>query len=648
MPVSSAVDGMPQTVFEAKGGTYKYREPSKWAKHQFTCFDGEGFDIDGRHQYVYLCAYDGTEYQDVRNDNGLSTEQCFQFLVNVAAKHKYGINVIYGGSYDSNMMLRDVPEPQLRELHETGSTRWRDWRISFIPRKEFTVVHIPTARRNSCRLWDVIGFFQCSFVSAIESWLNVKDKEITRGKKARSAFRAGQIDWIISYCQRELYLFEQLMQRLWVALDNIGVKLNRWDGAGAIAQCLLQQSGVKAYMGDIECNEEYYLFARCAYAGGRFELIAPGDYRCKVYNYDINSAYPAAMIQLPEFNGLRACSKKNCTIGQYDLVKVDYTGDVSTKFHPYFHRHQDYSVSYPLRTQGWHWGIEYLSAGDNCGTILQHLHWRDSGVRPFLWVTALYAKRKALKDAGDKAEIACKLGYNSFYGKMVQQRGWKPGKKKPQFHQLYMGGWVTAYTRSKIYEAMCMMPDSVIAVETDGIFTTAELPLETGSGLGQWEIKEYDSLTYVQSGMYFGTLSEGYYKGGNREVAKYRGLDKGSLTREAVIKAWTAYEDGGKGTVTAKSTRFRTLGTSLVGARLGDWRQWSVDKKEVSLVAGGKRLHSPGCDAPWGYGTHHDTIAVQPQILESRPYNVLWADTESRMDLYNELEEDWETFIYEN
>ena len=651
MPVSAAVDEMPQTVFEAKPGTYKYKEPSKWKKHQFTCFDGEGFDIDGRHQYVYMCAYDGTEYTDIRNDAGLTSEQCFKFLVDTAASHKYGINVIYGGSYDANMMLGDVPETQLRQLHTEGTCVWRDWRISYIHRKEFTVTHIPTQRKNTCKLWDVIGFFQCGFEPAIENWLGVKDTTIKRGKKARSAFRAGQIDFIISYCQRELYLFEKLMQRLWEALNKAGVKLQRWDGAGAIAQCLLLQNKVHLYKGTQEQQDAHYLLARSAYAGGRFELIAPGDYQQPVYNYDINSAYPYAMTQLPPFGGLRACGNTRCKITQYDLVKVAYKGPVDQLFHPYFHRHSDYSVSYPLSTTGWHWGVEYLTAKQfgNPGTIVQHYHWDATSSRPFSFVNALYQIRKQMKDEGDKAEIIYKLGYASFYGKMVQQRGWKPGRKIPMFHQLYWGGWVTAKTRSMVYAAMMQKPEHVIAVETDGIFTTAMLDLESGSELGQWEYKVYDSLSYVQSGMYFGTLAEGYYKRPqDRIVTKYRGLDKGSLNREKVLKAWAKYEAGGDGTVSAKSTRFRTLGTSLVGTRMDDWRQWKVSPKAVNLVAGGKRLHSPACAAPWGKGSHHQTIAIQPKEQESVAYNVLWADTESRKELYLELEDEWEAIIHEN
>lgn len=644
MPEAIMLDDMPQTQFESDN--HKWKEPSKWAVHQFTCFDGEGYDIDGKHQYVYLCAYDGKDYQEVRNENGLGTEECFRFMVDVAAKHKYGINVIYGGSYDANMMLRDVSVPKLMDLNKHGTCRWKNWRISLINRKEFTVTDISKERRNTCKLWDVIGFFQCGFEKAIGDWLDVKDTTIAKGKRARSVFDRQQLDFIIDYCRKELLYFEALMQRLWHALESVGIKLNRWDGAGAAAQSVLQRSGVAQHKGTEAQNEAHYTQARIAYAGGRFELVAPGDYLQPCYNYDINSAYPYAMTLLPSFHGLRECRKKSCKYGPYDLLKIHYEGDYDVTFHPYHHRHDHFAVSYPLHTVGWHYAVEWTACGER-GEVLAHLHWDDDGTRPFSWVSELFDYRLELKQKGDKAEKAVKLAINSLYGKTVQQRGWQPGKKRPMFHQLYWGGWITAYCRSMMYSAMNQHPESVIAVETDGIFCTHPLDLDTGDGLGQWGVTEYKELTYVQSGMYFGIESDG------TDVTKYRGLDRGTLTREKVLRGWEKMQSETTPRkrvrhVQAPSTRFRTLGTSLVGARIDNWRQWVTEPKKIDLLPTGKRLHSPACKEPWGRGTHHQTICVQPADIISHPYNVLWADTASRLELYRELDELWEESIYEN
>jgi hypothetical protein len=634
---------------------YKYKKPSKWDKHQFICYDGEGYDINGRHEYVYLCAYDGADYMDIRNDAGLTTEQSIKFLLSTAKKYKYGINVIYGGSYDANMILKDLSYESLYQLHHEGEVLWRDYRIEYIARKYFQVSYIKN-RKITIRLWDVIGFFQSSFEASLEAWLDVKDQTIAKGKKSRAAFNAKQLDFIIAYCQKELYLFEQLMQRLWQCLNAAGIKLNRWDGAGAASSFLLRANGVYEHKGSPEVQAAHYHLARAAYAGGRFELFRPGDFRCKVYNYDINSAYPYGMTQLPAFTGMVECRRKDhskCIIGKYDLVKVDYEGSHQVPIHPYFHRDNNYSISYPLQHKGWHWAPEYLVAQKYGmqGNIDIHYKLPDNKVRPFYWVGTLYDKRRALKASGDKAEKALKLALNALYGKLVQQKGWKPGKSIPVSHQLYWGGWITALTRSMIFDAMMQNPDCIIAAETDGIFCTEKLDLPLGEALGEWEVKEYDSLTYVQSGMYFGTLSEGYYnpaKPQDREVVKYRGLDKGSLKREHIITGWEKFTAGGPTKVKGKSTRFRTIGTSLVGDRMADWRQWMPDKKEITLLPTGKRLHNPLCKEHWGIDGRHTTIAIQPKNEESVAYNVLWEDMDDKLMMFNVLEEEWEGIVREN
>jgi hypothetical protein len=647
MPETVRAELAPMTKFQDPSPTGRRkphkRPPSKWEQHKFLCFDGEGYDIDGRHEYVYLCAYNGTDYFELRNENGLSSEACFNFIVDTAAAHPEYISVIFGGGYDAEMMMRDVSVPKLIDIKQGGTCKWRDWRITYVKRKHFTVTDVK--RGKTCMLWDVIGFFQCSFEQALKDWLDVEDKTIAKGKRAREAFNREQLAFIIKYCQLELSHFEHLMQRLWEALDFTGIKLNRWDGAGAAAQSVLQQKGVTAYKGSQSSNEEHYLQARCAYAGGRFELIGPGDYVQTVYNYDINSAYPYALSLLPEFTGMRKCKKQDCEYGIYDLLLIEYydkpSDDMPQIIHPYHHRHESHNVSYPPITVGWHWAIEYINSGFK-GIVHEHLHWVDNGVRPFAFIPDDYNYRAELKKAGDKAEKALKLYLNSCYGKTVQQKGWKLGKKWPSFHQLYWGGWVTAYCRSAMYAAMMQAPHSLIAVETDGIFTTEQLDLDIGKGLGQWDCTEYAEMTYLASGVYFAVKPDG------TTVDKYRGMDKGQLTREKVLKGWEKYEKASNRgrllesvrTVPADSTRFRTLGTSLQGARAVDWRQWITETKKVSLMPTGKRIHHPFCHQPWGRNTHHETLPMAERSnMWSHPYNVLWADTLSKLEMYEAVDQ---------
>ena len=226
------------------------REESKFAQHKFVCFDGEGFEINGSHQYVYLACYNGERYSAIRNDTGLQSSQCFHFLIAQAKQNPKGISIIYGGSYDANMMLRDVSPSCLAQIRERNWTIWRQYRIEYVPWKFFQITD--QEQKITCRIWDVIGFFQMSFVAALQQWLGINSAVINKGKAKRSKFTADDIDNIIDYCKEELHYFEQLAQHLWQCLDAINMRITRWDGAGAIAQCGLTMYGIFEFKGTKE------------------------------------------------------------------------------------------------------------------------------------------------------------------------------------------------------------------------------------------------------------------------------------------------------------------------------------------------------------------------------------------------------------
>lgn len=640
-----------------------YRQPSKFSKHAFNCFDGEGYDIDGVHQYVHLASWDGTNYRAVSRAQGLSTEACFRFLCDVAHDNDDGINVIYGGSYDANMMIRDLPEGCLEELRSRNWTHWHGWRVEYIPWKYLQITHKDT--HKTCRLWDVIGFFQSSFITAIESWLGVDSKTINRGKARRGKFTEADLDFMAKYCREELEYLYALMQKLWECLDGAGIAIRRWDGAGSIAQTLLTMHNMGRHKGSTDAQELHYYFARCAYAGGWFENFRPGDWQDKAYGYDINSAYPYAISLLPRFGGLTVCPNKThgrCDVGPYDLVEVDYKADVTFPIHPYFHRGKDLAIGHPAEHIGWHYGIEWLAAKQGIAQngykvsrhkIREHYVWEDDGLRPFAWVADMFEARQFLKAQGDPREKVLKLGLNSLYGKLAQQRGWKEGQNIPKFHQLYWAGWVTAKCRSMVYGAMMQKPDAIIAVETDGIISTEPLDLPLGNGLGEWDYKEYDWITYVQSGLYFAG------RGDEQLKLRSRGIVATSISRDKILKGWARYDADqteSKSYVVTKTTRFHTFTSCLAVGDMSNWRQWRTMNRHVALVPikTGKRAHLSalcGAGCRWGENYLHRTIPRHMPNPESVPYAVLWATdpevVDALQELYDARDIDKEESIYD-
>ena len=642
---------------------------SAFAKGRFVCFDGEGVTIDGTHEYCYLASFDGNSYVSIANwRNGLSTEQCLRFLLDNSRYE--GIHVIYGGSYDANMILRTLPRDRLEELHAKGRTSWRGYGIDYTPRKYLGIQHPASGRK--VRIWDVIGFFQGSFVKTLQLWLDVEDAVIAKGKANRNSFTSAQRDDIEYYCRQELARFYDLMARFWQAVQSITLTLSRWDGAGAGASALYKRYGMRDAIGSYDLQRKHYDKAQLAYAGGTFQLFRPGDFREPVYEYDINSAYPFYIAQLPPFQPLRtrvqkgrfSCGCEN-SVGPYDLVHYRYKGDKQAKIHPLYHRDERGQITKPFAVEGWVWGVEFLAAlaWEATLEILHVYHWHDDGSRPFSWIHDEYQKRLYLQAIGTRAQHSLKLFLNSLYGKLAQQKGWKPTrptKSIPWTHNLYMAGWVTASTRAMLQRVIVRTPTAIIACETDAVFATKRLDVPLGIELGQWKETVFpNGLSYLQSGMYFGD------KEGGQAVERYRGIDQYDkqgrkiLTRAKVLRAWENMQRGGKPVLRVACTRFRTMGTSLAGERLDTWRQWITEPRELSLVPGGKRVHidplcaidHQRCKPPcrWGPGHNHVTWPVVPAGGDtvSKPYAVLWVTGPKKTKYYQQRAEQDEYDIWE-
>lgn len=607
----------------------------------FVVWDGEGMTLQGRHEYVYFACFDGMQFRDKTNIiSGLSTEDCFRLLFNTAKQYPGAVHVVYGGSYDANMMLRDVPENLLRELKETESCDWDGWKITYRPRKFFRL----RRGHKSLTLWDVIGFFQSAFVTAAKQW--VEDAEslaiIEIGKAQRSNFQPEDIATVARYCQSELTVFYKMICALGESLDELSLHLNRWDGAAAIASKLLQTHKVNQHMRRHE-DSRFRHAVQCAYAGGRIELLQPGDHKCPIYHYDINSAYPSAMTLLPslQWSAWTECTTPGCqTVNQYDLAHIEFNGEDADwpDVWPFFHRDKHGAISFPMYVSGWYWGPEVRAAQSIFGlavNVQTHYHFQwltERQVFPFTWVADRYQQRLEYKAIGSMLEKPLKLGMNSLYGKLAQQVGYDPvKKKKPKFHQLEWAGWITSHTRSRLFLAASQNPESIIAFETDGIYSLVPLDLPVSKLLGDWDSKIHSRLTYVQSGVYFADDQDEA-----ESLQRYRGFDKGSLVRSAVLDGWKQYDRNLKKRINDPAklalplTRFQTLATSLIGERMDGWRQWKTDPRDLSLLPVGKRLHSMDCTTAWGEGSSHRTIALQPQETESCPYPIMWEDEQQR------------------
>lgn len=601
-----------------------YRPPNKWERRKIVAWDGEGANLPSGHHIYTLLANSLNAL--IYNDKGLSTQQCLEFMLEY--NDNTAINVIYGGSYDVNMILRDVDIRHLTELWRLHKTQWRGYVLRYMPRKYFSVKRVGSKR--AFVLWDVIGFFQTSFVSACQGWLGdlPELQDIEAMKRQRSSFVNAMKEEVVQYNARECRLLVMLCESLFDAFDSVGLQLQRYDGAGAGAAALLRKHDVRRYKGSLP----YLVVARSqqAYSGGRIEAPMSGNGESiPVTQYDINSAYPAAALLLPSFADVQwEVVDGNVSvddIGIYDLVAIEYQFDDSPVY-PLWFRANDGSICYPQMGKGVYWGVEaklaYTIPGDV--HVVQRVvpKFSEDIVFPFSFLRDTYAQRLELKQRGHLAHHALKLCMNSVYGKLAQQQGWRIDRQGrlhlPPFHHLPWAGWITARTRARLWRmALAANVDNIIAFATDALFVIGdcqELNRQCSTDLGALTKESYDGMTLVQPGVYFLRKGDSWY-------AKYRGFDKGSLDREAIVQCWehscTTYQ--------ATLTRFVGMGSCVGTGNWSQWQQWPSEVRELSLVPSGKRQGSLSTDMAKTF-IRSNAIRNPHPGQYSRPYPLAWVD----------------------
>lgn len=511
----------------------------------FVGVDGEGGGTDqfGRQNFLLLRAGDRELFN---NNTPLETEECLEFILSLP---KDAIYVGYYFNYDVTMILRDLPEDRVRRLfapraygdargHGRSNMTWYGrYAIDYMPRQSFTIARLDRSRLKvidgtSRTINEVGGFFQSAYVKALQDWgpsfnldRTILDK-IIAGKERRESF--DQLDKAErEYCRLECETLAAMMEALRDTCLAAAIVPQKWRGAGWLATALhTKYKTPKPEKEGVPRSAALEQMSVDAYYGGRFEVTRIGRIAEPVFEYDINSAYPAAMLQLP--CPLHTRWRKGKDVSQPGVYDITFSHEPANICHLPIRR-KGY-LFWPRMGRGTYYHFE-IAAAIRSGTIIERV-WDgrtyngSCSCEPFRWIHELYSFRRSIGKSTRGYPI--KLGLNALYGKLAQREGAAP------FRDRLAAGMITAITRAKLIDAYREHQGAAVMLATDAVYSTVPLPVELGEDLGQWEMKEHPGgLFIVQPGIYWSDTAS----------PKTRGVPKARIIayRHDFEAEWTRY-----------------------------------------------------------------------------------------------------------
>ena len=508
----------------------------KHRKRKFVGVACRGVDVDGKHVLVEMIAAreDGTTVAKAYGEKGLSLAACLKVLFST---NKRDVCFGFGTSYDASKIFEHVGDgkgelekfyifhPESRTIERNGKTitplfRYRGHGYGF-DSSGYTVARKRSEKRwgQTVRVWNIEAMTRRNFEVSLKNWGINKNGDSLKDRALAIAHLAKAVTTEI---------------RGW------GVDLGgRYRGPGSIAGTILRSSGVASCNGSVPELEESIMKA---YFGGRSGVRQIGPVSGHLREYDLTSAYAAAMRDLP----CLACGE--WTEEDASLIGVDQTALVRFKVLPLPKREKERPawVPLPCRVDGdvvfgvgfegvawWPEVHEAMIGWPGLVVVTNKCVYRtECSHRPFHFIDEWFARRFALREAClTGPEELVKQTLAAVYGKVAQ--------RFPSDLQSYIwAGLTTSMVRARLLKVLAS--EAVYAVETDSVILKGKLP--TGEGLGDWKLREeFPKGVFFSETQHFDLASRGAEE---REI--WRVFKAGE---ESAVFRKRAFHDGRSATI---------------------------------------------------------------------------------------------------
>jgi hypothetical protein len=471
------------------------RLQKRYVNKGFTMKENTGLDTETYQGFVKLLCDDSGRYTEVNN-----LDDCIRFLTHVRYKGKY--NWFYNIQFDFESIIKYLDEIDLRELYTNHEVMYNTFKLTYLPRKYFA---IQDKNNNRYYFYDMFNFLDVSLNKASKKFLNDEKIDNIDGNKLNTDMQywIDNKKEIIKYCIKDAELTKRLADYFW---DIIYKNLNFYP---------------KSPMSKGKLSEEYFLHtckipainnidtkvihtAYDSFYGGRFEILMRG-YMEKCYCYDIKSAYPAEIANLPNFN--------NGSFVKVDKVSEEaHTGFYKCKvfalekeFSPFKQKIKNVLNVYPNGAF-----TQFLTKKEidfcalHCPNAVINIEFGYEWIPkrldyPFKTeIERLYQWKDSEKD--EDIKYCVKIILNSLYGKFIQISG-NDNVTGRLFNPLY-ASLITSGCRTKILELAIQKPDVIISFSTDSVISTEPLNVPTNPKLGEFQ-KDFEGQgVFVMSDVY--------------------------------------------------------------------------------------------------------------------------------------------------
>ncbi len=545
---------------------HQNRDPARSKSRLIHALDTETYKGD-----IFLIADSDGEWLD-----DISPKTVIKFLFR--KKYENTWNFFYNLGYDAEVILKLLGT----ELFKYKYTRklkfsFEDYSIEYYPNKALKI----KKGHHSVSFYDIAQFYGSSLSSAYQKNIGEVPKGYLEIKNKRAEFSRWFYNHnkkkIRNYCITDCILTKELSEK-WIVLfhDAFSFYPAKWPSSGYLAEKVLINHGIHFPKFDSIPYEIQDLAFR-SYFGGRFEMIKRG-FIGKAYLYDINSAYPYAIANLPDLNNGKWIKQKtihtNAKLGFFKIL-CNIPDD---KHIPPFAFRANQNIIFPSGKFITYCTLSELQAceGMNFYRILEGYQFiPNSDIYPYReFIENLYKTRLELKKSGNQLQIPIKIILNSIYGKTGQ----KVNRIMGNLFNPIIFSFITGFARAQLYSFVMRnkLERDVVAFATDSVCVTKKLDIDS-SKLGEFSFDGTGNDVYY--------LQNGFYRFNGKW--KQRGLGKlGSKE----IEHLETYEKNGKLYYKFSVLRNSRLRSSIIQNKIQDIGKIRPIEREVNLNADRKRL----------------------------------------------------------